>query len=198
MAGRRCVSTRTRFNVFQRDDFTCRYCGRRPPDVELVIDHLVAVANGGSNEPENLVTACEPCNAGKSDLVIEEATLPPITPEAERALQESVARQRRMVALRMEARELRLRARQAFIDEWAAQFGARAEGERYLDPLVDFPSDGTVDALVERYGLDEATRAIAILADSWFKGSVRGDEAAIRYLHGILRRRQPDPQGGQS
>ena len=198
MAGRRDVSTRTRFLVLQRDDFKCRYCGRRPPDVELVIDHLVAVANGGGNEPENLVTACERCNSGKSDLVLQEAAIPPITPEAERALRESVARQRRMLEFHMQAHELRLQARQMFIDEWASQFSARVEDGFYRDPLVDFPSDGTVDALVERYGLDEATRAIAILADSWRNHAIRGREDSIRYLHGILRRRQSDPQGGQS
>lgn len=198
MAGRRDVSTRTRFNVLRRDDFSCRYCGRRPPDVELVIDHLVAVANGGDNEPENLVTACDPCNAGKSDQVLDEAALPPITAEAESDLRESVERQRRMLELHMEARELRLRARHVFIDEWASQFSARVVGDRYLDPLIGFPSDGTIDALVERYGLDEATGAIAILADSWGNGSVRGRDDSIRYLHGILRRRRPAPQGGQS
>lgn len=42
------------------------YCSAHPPAVKLEIDHIVAVANGGSNEIDNLVTACEACNRGKS------------------------------------------------------------------------------------------------------------------------------------
>lgn len=63
---RKPLSVRTRFEVFKRDDFTCRYCFRRTPAVVLEIDHVVPVADGGSNDPMNLVTACWECNAGKS------------------------------------------------------------------------------------------------------------------------------------
>lgn len=67
MPKRTAVSKRTRFSVFARDNFTCRYCGRQSDSVVLVIDHLIPVAAGGTNDMENLVTACEPCNQGKSD-----------------------------------------------------------------------------------------------------------------------------------
>lgn len=60
------ISKRTRFEVFKRDQFTCQYCGAHPPNVLLEIDHIEAIANGGGNEIDNLVTACEPCNRGKS------------------------------------------------------------------------------------------------------------------------------------
>jgi len=59
------VSTRKRFEVFKRDAFTCQYCGQRPPDVVLHVDHVIAVANGGSSGMENLVTSCATCNLGK-------------------------------------------------------------------------------------------------------------------------------------
>lgn len=36
-----------------------------PPSVLLHVDHILALAAGGSNHVDNLVTACEPCNAGK-------------------------------------------------------------------------------------------------------------------------------------
>lgn len=54
-----------RFDVLKRDNFTCRYCGAQPPAVVLHLDHVKAVANGGLNERENLVTACLACNIGK-------------------------------------------------------------------------------------------------------------------------------------
>lgn len=54
-----------RFEVFKRDGFCCQYCGAHPPSVKLHVDHIVPVAFGGTNDIDNLVTACEPCNLGK-------------------------------------------------------------------------------------------------------------------------------------
>lgn len=62
---RRAVSTKTRFEVFKRDGFTCQYCGASPPGVLLHVDHILAVAAGGGNAIDNLITACQPCNLGK-------------------------------------------------------------------------------------------------------------------------------------
>lgn len=63
---RKNLSKRTRFEVFKRDDFQCRYCGSRAPEIVLHVDHIVAVANGGTDALENLIAACESCNAGKA------------------------------------------------------------------------------------------------------------------------------------
>lgn len=64
--GGRPASRGTRFKVLQRDDFTCRYCGRSAPEVVLDVDHVVPVREGGSNDMANLVAACVDCNTGKS------------------------------------------------------------------------------------------------------------------------------------
>ena len=55
----------TRLRIFNRDSFTCFYCGQIGGDLEC--DHYVAVSNGGSNEDSNLVTACKKCNRAKSN-----------------------------------------------------------------------------------------------------------------------------------
>ena len=60
------VSKRLRYEVLSRDGFACRYCGAEAPDAKLVVDHVMPVALGGSDKPDNLVTACFDCNAGKS------------------------------------------------------------------------------------------------------------------------------------
>jgi 5-methylcytosine-specific restriction endonuclease McrA len=57
------VSARRRFEILKRDGFRCVYCGCNPTQRLLHVDHVVAVANGGTNAPENLVTACEGCSA---------------------------------------------------------------------------------------------------------------------------------------
>ncbi|HLU82338.1 MAG TPA: HNH endonuclease [Trueperaceae bacterium] len=58
------VSKRTRFEVLRRDNHTCRYC--RSTENPLTVDHVTPIALGGSDAPDNLVTACRDCNAGKS------------------------------------------------------------------------------------------------------------------------------------
>lgn len=70
----RKISPSIRFDVFQRDNHTCQYCGRTPPEVKLVVDHLIPVAQGGTDIFENLVTSCEECNSGKSDKLIKDFT----------------------------------------------------------------------------------------------------------------------------
>lgn len=65
---RKSISKRTRFEVFKRDDFQCRYCGARAPEMILHVDHVVPVCDGGSDEEDNLVTACEGCNLGKGPI----------------------------------------------------------------------------------------------------------------------------------
>lgn len=61
-------SVRMRFEVFKRDAFTCRYCGKKSPDVVLEVDHIVPVCEGGSDDEMNLVTSCWDCNRGKAGI----------------------------------------------------------------------------------------------------------------------------------
>lgn len=65
MTKRKTISKRVRFAVLHRDGFRCRYCGSGGEGITLHLDHSLAVANGGSNDIENLVTACADCNLGK-------------------------------------------------------------------------------------------------------------------------------------
>jgi 5-methylcytosine-specific restriction endonuclease McrA len=59
-----------RLAIYLRDSFRCVYCctdlhGADPRDVTL--DHVKPKADGGSNEPGNLVTACRSCNCSRQD-----------------------------------------------------------------------------------------------------------------------------------
>lgn len=60
----------TRFEILKRDNFTCRYCGRKAPEVALQVDHIIPRAKGGTIETSNLITACSDCNLGKSDVLL--------------------------------------------------------------------------------------------------------------------------------
>lgn len=59
------LSARQRFDVLKRDGFTCQYCGRRPPEVVLHVDHIVPRVEGGRDEAENFAASCSDCNLGK-------------------------------------------------------------------------------------------------------------------------------------
>ena len=58
---------RDRYRVFDRDDFTCIYCGRSSIEdgVRLHCDHIVPQDVGGTDVFGNLVTACRQCNLSK-------------------------------------------------------------------------------------------------------------------------------------
>lgn len=70
------IGKRLRFEVFKRDGFTCQYCGRTPPAVVLHCDHIHPVSDGGKDEVLNLVTACQDCNLGKSNVPLCQVTKP--------------------------------------------------------------------------------------------------------------------------
>jgi len=69
VAGRRVASVRRaipvgkRFLVIKRDRYRCKICNRS--GVELEVDHIVPVSQGGSDRLDNLQTACLECNRGK-------------------------------------------------------------------------------------------------------------------------------------
>ena len=67
MGSRTPLSPHKRMLVFERDDFTCQYCGRSAPEVALEVDHILPVSKKGKNDLRNLVTICRECNLGKGD-----------------------------------------------------------------------------------------------------------------------------------
>lgn len=64
------IPEETRQFIYERDNFTCQYCGA---DRNLSIDHIRPESRGGTMVHSNLVTACRPCNSKKSDRTPEEA-----------------------------------------------------------------------------------------------------------------------------
>jgi 5-methylcytosine-specific restriction endonuclease McrA len=54
----------TRLGVFQRDNYTCQYCGKQSQ--QLTIDHVMPRSQNGQHTWENVVSACIPCNHRKA------------------------------------------------------------------------------------------------------------------------------------
>lgn len=57
-----------RYEVLERDHFQCQTCGQYAPNVQLQVDHIIADADGGTDDIGNLQTMCFACNQGKSGL----------------------------------------------------------------------------------------------------------------------------------
>ena len=55
---------RKRAAILVRDNYTCRVCGMITKDLE--VDHIVNVAQGGTDDDENLQAICIPCHKVKT------------------------------------------------------------------------------------------------------------------------------------
>jgi len=67
--GNRMRLTGNQAIIFARDGNRCAYCGSTPLEdgAKLTLDHIVPYSQGGDHTADNLVTACDSCNASKSD-----------------------------------------------------------------------------------------------------------------------------------
>lgn len=56
-----------RYEILDRDGNRCATCGASPEkdQVTLQVHHVVWVSNSGTNDPENLITLCSNCHAGR-------------------------------------------------------------------------------------------------------------------------------------
>jgi 5-methylcytosine-specific restriction endonuclease McrA len=63
----------TRFEIFNRDHYTCQYCGLQSHD--LTLDHVMPRFRGGQHTWENVVSACAPCNRRKAGKTPQEANM---------------------------------------------------------------------------------------------------------------------------
>jgi 5-methylcytosine-specific restriction endonuclease McrA len=57
----------TRHNIFERDNCTCQYCGKKFDKRELNLDHVVPRDQGGQTTWENIVCSCIDCNSRKAN-----------------------------------------------------------------------------------------------------------------------------------
>lgn len=170
------ISKKKRFAIFARDGFTCRYCGRKPPEVVLEPDHIIPRARGGDDDESNLITSCFDCNRGKS------ATTLPIpvtdTPERYYELQQQLAEQKAY----LEARKQRVEVTQELID-WLERIWLNSD-------LGAAPKASVWERWFELYGLDEVDNAVRYVARRADMGC--GLRTPIIYCTAMMRNRKQE------
>jgi len=74
----------TRFEIFNRDHYTCQYCSKQTR--QLTLDHVIPRYRGGQHTWENVVSACVRCNRSKAGRTPQEAGMklicPPVRPRS--------------------------------------------------------------------------------------------------------------------
>jgi hypothetical protein len=178
---RKALSKRTRFEIFKRDGFRCAYCGATPAQAELAVDHVVAVANGGTNDLANLITACSTCNAGKSAVPLERKTLPP--PRSA----EAMADHAEQIRAYLEEQRRLTAAKQEVVEEIGIYW------EENVGPISQFMFD-RLPGLVESTSPELLREAMDVTARKMgTPGRPYEPRDAInqgKYFHGVLRRRR--------
>lgn len=140
------ISKNKRYEIFRRDKHTCRYCGRAAPNVELTIDHVVPRTLGGSDEPENLVTACRDCNSGKAATIADAAVVADVDSD--------VVRWRRAIIVAAQentlAQEESRRLLDGFDTHWTRWNGHARRDGKWRDSVLHMLGRGlTFDDLIE-------------------------------------------------
>lgn len=163
MSERTKLPKKLRFDVFNRDGFICQYCGRRPPAVVLEVDHIIAIANGGTDDRDNLITSCFDCNRGKGVAGIEAA--PIAIAERAELIQERMDQVRAYEQVLAEQRE----HEDARIDEivgvyerafqgWTVTDSARASIRNFLKRLTSLEVFEAMELACSRMNADRAFR----------------------------------------
>jgi len=175
---RKSSGKRLRFEIFKRDGFRCVYCGATPVDSPLHIDHVTPLAAGGTDDPDNLATACQNCNAGKGPVPLSDKKLGShILTDADRDHVEQI---REYLAVQRQIAE----ARRALADEFLDYWQDNVEGaEKYVRREI---LSGAA-SLVRNNSLESLFEAVDIVSR---KGLSELD--AVKYFFGILRRRKAE------
>lgn len=174
------IGKRIRFEVFKRDRFTCQYCGRRPPQVLLEIDHILPVCEGGDDEAANLTTSCSECNLGKGGIPLGEVRPALDEMEAMAAIQEMAERRALLRGQLEEARAQREVEDAAIADIRELWLG--------IGGAEDAFGEASVRRFLSYLTVEELFEAMNVTGAFWERHSYAYQGNAWRYFCGVCWR----------
>lgn len=185
MTNRKPLPKKIRFEVFKRDKFTCQYCGQQAPDVILEVDHIKPVAEGGTDDMINLITACRDCNRGKGKRLLEDRT----EVKKQRDELQHLADQREQTEMMIEWRQELARTLDRQIDYI----------ESYIGGLTDYVltdhGRGKLKKLIREFSFPEVCTAVEISFDQYWDGDDRSWDEAFDKIGGICYNRRQQRNG---
>lgn len=185
MAERKAMSKKTRFEVFKRDLFKCQYCGRSAPTVVLHVDHIQPVAEGGTNDLLNLITACNECNSGKGARLIHDHD----AIDKQRKALEEMAERREQLRLMLEWRNEMRDIEEYEVDVMENHVRENMNSEWFFTEYGRRSAKG----IIRKYGLVDVMDAIDIASNN---PSIR-ITGLFQYLYGVCRNRQARREAGE-
>lgn len=212
MSDRTNISKKLRFEVFKRDSFTCQYCGSKAPDVVLNVDHIRPVADGGTGDVLNLVTACFSCNSGKGARTLDDRSVV----ERQRSQIEELQERREQLEMMLAWRDNVESEKTDLIEEICERIGTKSgsvpneAGKAFLRKwMKKYPLPELLRAIDEAFDIylefrkDEATHSswekafqkIPVLASINRQAVDKPYIPKLCYVQGILRRRFRDKRG---
>ena len=189
MTERKPVSKTVRFEVFKRDRFTCQYCGAKAPEVVLHCDHIDPVANGGTNDIMNLITACAACNGGKGAKLLDDRS----AVEKQRAQIEELENRREQLEMLLAWRDAAQAERVDAIEAIATRIGERGGFEPNENGKAD------IRKWLLRFSVSEVLEALDISFDQYmtFTGDKPDDGAwnrAFSKIPGVAAMRRVEAE----
>lgn len=185
MEKRKGLSKKVRFGVFERDRFTCQYCGRTPIEdgVILQADHIVSVKNGGNNDTENLTTSCWDCNIGKgAKTTIKRGNTPE---ELKKQLEQSKERLEQVVAMNHAMKQIVRMKKQ--IDEEKYEWIKDVIGDSY-NPLIYTGVQKIFESRAfSHLSHAKRTEALEIIVERHANNPLKHVDDWLKYLRGILK-----------
>lgn len=189
---RKTMTKKTRFEVFKRDSFKCQYCGASAPEAILVVDHIDPISKDGADEMTNYITACQPCNAGKSDRKLDDNT----TLQKQKAQLDELNERRTQLEMMMAWRN---GLKGMDDDQIAVLRGAWAEGTPGWS--LNASGEKELRALFKKYGLEKVLDAIETSVEQYIRvgddGKITAESVGNAWLKigGILHMKSmPDAQ----
>jgi len=176
---RRAVSKRLRFEILKRDGYRCQYCGATPLDLPLHVDHVIPLANGGTNDPLNLVTACADCNGGKAAIPLSERRLTPS--RSIREVRDQVLQIRAWLDAQKDVAAARAEMVEFYWEQWCSR-GLPGTTGAYESLKV------RIKSALERAGEDGVIEAMDATARKFPSAPSHYWELTCRYWSGCIRR----------